>query len=73
MGARWLPKNFQLTTKQINNIVKHSALAVVAKDKLMGELIGEEIDVLHEREVSRTESLKFDEKMKKEKEKIKKN
>ena len=67
----WLPKGFQLTTEQINNIVKRKCMVMCTKDNLIGELQMEEMYECHKREVEfsacfeASESEKFYKKMKK--------
>ena len=66
--AHLLPKNFQLTTAQINRIVKQPNLVIATQDKLMGELVGHDIEEKHRNEVSRNAGIKFTKKMKKKEE-----
>ena len=61
----WLPKGFQLTTEQINNIVKRKCMVMCTKDDLIGELQMEEMCERHKCEVEASESEKFYKKMKK--------
>ena len=64
----WLPNNFQLSAETINSIVKHPTMTIVTKDELTKELIGQDIEEEHRHEVSRTEDVKFQKMMEKEKE-----
>ena len=61
----WLPNTHQLSTEQINRIVKRKCMSIVTKEDLIGELQMEGMEETYRRELEASETEKFYKKMKK--------